>query len=241
MKKVLVAVDEYAASIGAAKKAVELAAKYNASLIAVRIEEESLLTQYEKEEESLSVTEYMDKVSERPLDLIAAYGKKQNIEVKVIKTTGTVASSVLRVAEEQQADFIVVGDSGRKGMERLHFGSVAISIIKSSTVPVIVVRNGMVDISDLVMMAAGELDEALPKEEYTAPVFNEERYNKNLSLSAKLCGLFIVTYFIAAFLTTSEFKSVAAFQIVGVPVAVILGMLVFAVGLGVTQAYLKRS
>jgi nucleotide-binding universal stress UspA family protein/uncharacterized membrane protein (DUF485 family) len=241
MKKVLVAVDEYAASIGAAKKAVELAVKYNASLLAVQVEEELILTPYEKEEESLAVREYMDKISDKPLDLIAAYAKKQNVDVQVIKVTGMVASSILKIADEQQVDFVVVGDSARKGLERMHFGSVAISIIQRSIVPVIVVRHGIVDISDLITLATEKLEEVLPKEEITAPVFNQERYSRNLSLSFKLCSIFIVTYFIAALLTTSEMEAVASFQIVGVPVAVILGMLVFVVGLGVTQSYLKKS
>ncbi len=241
MKKVLVAVDEYAASIGAAKKAVELATKYNASLIAVQVEEDLIRTAYEKEEESLAVKEYMDKISDRPLDLIAAYGKKQNIDVKVIKTEGMVARSILKIADEEQVDFIVVGDSDRKGMERIHFGSVATSIVQKSTVPVIVVRHGIVDISDLTLLATEKLDEILTKEETIAPIFNQERYDRNLSLSFRLCTIFIVTYFIAALLTTSELKAVASFHIIGVPVAVILGMLVFAVGLGVTKSYLRQS
>lgn len=240
MEKVLVAVDGYAASQGAAKKAVELAIKYGAELIAVQVEEESLLLEGEKEADSLANKKYLDQISERPLDLIAEYGKEKNLEVKTIKTTGIVAGTILKLAKEHSADFIVVGDSARKGLEKMHFGSVAESIVKESPVPVLVVKRGTIDISDMVPLAK-ELKGIKAKEVVAPPVFNDARYRKNFAKAFTLLIIFVLTYFGAALLTTAEFKNVAAFTILGVPLAVLLGMLVFVVGLGVTKSYLKRA
>lgn len=241
MKKVLVAVDGYTASMGAAKKAVELAVKYDAELIAIRVEEEFLRTEHEREEEFLAVRKYLGQISETPLELVAAYGKQQNIDVKTIKTSGVIASTILQLAETHNADFIVIGDSARKGLERIHFGSIAESIVKTSNVPVIVVRSGIVDISDI-MLLAKQIEGTVPKEEVAAaPVFSEKRYQQNFSTSFSLLTIFTIVYFGAALLTTAEFKHVAAFKIAGVPFAVLLGMLVFIVGLGVTRSYLKKS
>ncbi len=240
MEKVLVAVDGYAVSMGAAKKAIELAIKYDAELIAVQVEEESLLLESEKEADSLAIKKYLEQVSERPLDLVAAYGKKEGLKVKTIKTTGIVAGTILKLAKDYNVDFIVVGDSARKGFEKMHFGSVAESIVKESPVPVMVVKKGIVDISDMAPLAK-ELKDIKAEDVALPPVFNEERYRKNFVTSFTLLIIFALTYFGAALLTTAEFKHIAALTILGVPLAVLLGMLVFVVGLGVTQLYLKKA
>lgn len=238
MEKVLVAVDGYAASMGAAKKAVELAVKYGAELIAVQVEEESPLLEGEKEADSLASKKYLKQISERPLDLIAKYGKEKNLEIKTIKATGIVAGTILKLVKEHNANFIVIGDSARKGLEKMHFGSVAESVVKESPVPVLVVKRGTIDISDMLPLA--EELKGMKAEEAVPPVFNDARYRKNLAVSSTLSMIFALTYFGAALLTTAEFKNVAAFTILGVPLAVLLGMLVFVVGLGITQSYLKR-
>lgn len=75
----------------------------------------------------------------------------------------------------------------------------------------------------------------------TPPAFNEERFRKNRALALTLFTIFSVTYFTAALLTSAEFKEVAAFEILGIPLAVLLGMLVLAVGLGVTLIQVRSA
>ena len=47
---------------------------------------------------------------------------------------------ILALANEQRIDTIVVGTHGRRGLQRLFFGSVAERIVRRSHVPVVVVR-----------------------------------------------------------------------------------------------------
>ena len=49
--------------------------------------------------------------------------------------------AILDVAEEQEADLIVVGSHGRRGMDRMLMGSDAEQILRLSPVPVLVVRS----------------------------------------------------------------------------------------------------
>lgn len=54
--------------------------------------------------------------------------------------TGYAAEEILRVAEEEKADLIVMGTHGRKGIDLILFGSVAEKVVKSSTIPVLTIR-----------------------------------------------------------------------------------------------------
>jgi nucleotide-binding universal stress UspA family protein len=53
---------------------------------------------------------------------------------------GDVASTVCRVAEDLEADVVVVGSHGRTGLGRLLLGSVSEHIVRHAPCPVLVVR-----------------------------------------------------------------------------------------------------
>jgi len=59
-------------------------------------------------------------------------------EVEVVQ--GGVAKRIVRVAEEWEADLIVVGDTGRTGLKRIALGSVAETVVKAAPIPVLVVK-----------------------------------------------------------------------------------------------------
>ena len=64
---------------------------------------------------------------------------------KDVKATGTVvngyaAEEILNLVERTGADLIIMGTHGRKGIDRILFGSVAEKIVKSAAVPVMTVR-----------------------------------------------------------------------------------------------------
>ena len=44
------------------------------------------------------------------------------------------------VAEECEADMIIMGTHGRKGIDRILFGSVAEKVVKNSPIPVLTIR-----------------------------------------------------------------------------------------------------
>ncbi|MGL1863003.1 MAG: universal stress protein [Pseudodesulfovibrio sp.] len=71
-------------------------------------------------------------------EFIKANFKDLNVTGKVV--TGYPAEEVLAIAEAEGADMIVMGTHGRKGIDRILFGSVAEKIVKSSKVPVLTVR-----------------------------------------------------------------------------------------------------
>ncbi len=54
---------------------------------------------------------------------------------------GAAAETIIRVAQEEQADLIVVGTRGSKGLSRAVLGSVAGSVTRKSECPVVVVKS----------------------------------------------------------------------------------------------------
>ncbi len=54
--------------------------------------------------------------------------------------SGYAAEEILHFAEKEGSDLIVMGTHGRKGIDRILFGSVAEKIVKSATRPVLTLR-----------------------------------------------------------------------------------------------------
>ena len=53
---------------------------------------------------------------------------------------GYAAEEILNQATEEKADMIIMGTHGRKGIDRILFGSVAEKVVKNATMPVLTVR-----------------------------------------------------------------------------------------------------
>jgi nucleotide-binding universal stress UspA family protein len=60
------------------------------------------------------------------------------IDMKVLE--GYPSSALLDVAKDTTADLIVMGSHGRTGLKRLWLGSVAESVVREATLPVLIVR-----------------------------------------------------------------------------------------------------
>ena len=62
------------------------------------------------------------------------------VEAKGQVLIGYAAEEILNRAREEKADLIVMGTHGRKGIDRILFGSVAEKIVKNADMPVLTVR-----------------------------------------------------------------------------------------------------
>jgi nucleotide-binding universal stress UspA family protein len=66
--------------------------------------------------------------------------EKSGIAVSRKITEGYPAEDIIRIAEEGDMNLIVMGGIGATGLERFLLGSVADKVVRSSTIPVLVVR-----------------------------------------------------------------------------------------------------
>lgn len=61
-------------------------------------------------------------------------------EVKPVIVKGKVVEKIIEVAEENKADLIVMGTHGKKGIDKIIFGSVAEGLVKYSPIPVLTIN-----------------------------------------------------------------------------------------------------
>jgi nucleotide-binding universal stress UspA family protein len=85
-------------------------------------------------------TKEMVEASERMMDQVCRdhLGQCTNLERKVV--IGDAGEEIVRTAEREGIDLIVMGTHGRKGLDRTLFGSVAGYVVKHSSVPVLTVN-----------------------------------------------------------------------------------------------------
>ena len=77
--------------------------------------------------------------AERSMSEFMAENFKE-VEARGIVVVGYAAEEILAMAEKEHADLIIMGTHGRKGIDRILFGSVAEKVVKNSTCPVLTIR-----------------------------------------------------------------------------------------------------
>jgi nucleotide-binding universal stress UspA family protein len=90
-------------------------------------------------------SESKDKFVSRQVKLLEDMACELNLhnpELKIEKalTSGKAISSIINQAKEENADLIVMGSHGRKGLERLLLGSVALAVIAKADCSVAIVK-----------------------------------------------------------------------------------------------------
>ena len=74
------------------------------------------------------------------LEDLAASVKKRGIPVQVVTMKGYPHKAIVRFAEENQVDLIVISARGHSGLSRWLMGSVADRVLRGANVPVLLVR-----------------------------------------------------------------------------------------------------
>lgn len=150
MEKVLIAVDETKGSknvLGIFNNLVR-PPKEVLLLHVQRLEGRSLMldTLSESElstlKESLEGTEHKEKLDMHADKVLAYYRKKFEsaglVSVRTMKRAGIPADEILKAAEEEKVDLIVVGNNGKKGLHKLITGSVSAQVERNAAVQVLV-------------------------------------------------------------------------------------------------------
>lgn len=141
IQRILCAVDLSEHSILVAEYAVTMAKAFNAEVNVVYAA--PALTQYVGLHVSASsiesfVGEILAGAEKSMQDFVTEYFAGVKAKGKVLN--GYAAEEILKQAKEGEADIIIMGTHGRKGIDRILFGSVAEKIVKSSPIPVMTVR-----------------------------------------------------------------------------------------------------
>lgn len=129
-KTILVPTDgsEYAGR--AEDVAVSMASKYDARIVGVYVIDEKLIYPYDVlEEEGKSILKNLNEKA-----------GKEGVAVDEILVFGDPRKDLITITKRMNADLVVIGTHGKKGLEKLLLGSVAESILKSVESPVLLVK-----------------------------------------------------------------------------------------------------
>ena len=161
MEKIIVPIDFSDHSEFALKAAAKLAKRNNSELLALHMLEmsDALLTTTDNEHNQKII--FFLKLAEKRFNEFLEKDYLKDIKVVPIVKHFKVFSEVNDVAKEHNANLIVMGSHGASGLKEFFVGSNTERVVRNSDIPVLVVKNEVVDINfDTIIFATdfGEED-----------------------------------------------------------------------------------
>ncbi len=143
LSKILVAIDGSELSIKAADYGIEFAKKYDAKLIilyVIHVHAAGLM--YTTESAFKQFLDKNKKESEEWFKTISNHAKEQGVEIKTetVEEMYSVPGAIIKRAEEEDVDVIIVGGTGKSGFKKFLLGSVATDVVRYSRCPVFVIK-----------------------------------------------------------------------------------------------------
>jgi nucleotide-binding universal stress UspA family protein len=150
LQTVVVAVSGSEASINASKYGILLSKLYRARLIAVYVVDtatlkELLLSKIFVEDESAEYEKNLEDNGQRYLNYIEELAQKKGVTVQKVLRRGAVPTEVIRLAEEQDADMILLGGWEEKGGGRDVLSRQHREILVNSPVSILVVKESDIE------------------------------------------------------------------------------------------------
>ena len=148
MERILVGVDGSAPSLKAVDFAADLAGKYNAELILLKVagdrplELDTAVEEYARSEHMpAAAAEFVLTMADNILDNARKEAlAKGATQISVEPSFGDPAAQIIAAARDHQADLIVIGSRGHGRLAGLLLGSVAQKVVSLAPCPVVVVR-----------------------------------------------------------------------------------------------------
>lgn len=144
----MVATDGSACSGLVAEKGIELARLSGGKIYAVYVVSTDYLVPINGDSFPMSVDPYWESIHEawekqghEAVNSVKSLGEKKGINVEPVLLEGNTSEELIRYAEEEKMDIIVMGTLGKTGLDKLLLGSVAEKMVRHSKVPVMVVRD----------------------------------------------------------------------------------------------------
>ena len=110
--------------------AMEIAKKFNSTIVAVHIIDDKLIYPFEVlEDEGKSI---LKKVRER--------AENEDLAIEEVLIVGSPIHDMAKIVKKTRSDIVIIGTHGKTGLEKLILGSVAESALKTVQVPLLLVK-----------------------------------------------------------------------------------------------------
>jgi len=136
--RILLPTDGSATAVEATNVAMGLAKRFGSEVVAVFVDSSHVVDPIE--EEMIEVSEGVHH-SGAGLHYATLSGERNGVAVRAVRAEGATAHAILQTAEDEQCDLIVIGNTGRRGMQRMMLGSVAEAVVRDADVPVMVIKH----------------------------------------------------------------------------------------------------
>jgi len=142
IKKILFATDFSEGSSNSLPYAVDMAKRYGAKLYFVHVIYDVATTSgwYVPHVSMDELYKDMEKNAKAELEKSFIEEMRGFKDVEHVVLKGTPYEELARFAEENKVDLIVIGTHGRKGLDRMLFGSTAEQVVRHAPCPVLTVR-----------------------------------------------------------------------------------------------------
>ena len=141
IKKIILATDFSDTSKEAGYQALSLAKTNKAELKALHVFDTSALNVPMYAYLAVAGIEELEEARQRGIKTLKELAKSFDIEVETIFKEGDPGHEIIRVAEEINADLIVLGTHGHSGWKRFTLGSVAELVIRHAPCAVLTIRS----------------------------------------------------------------------------------------------------
>ncbi len=143
LKKILCPIDFSEHSLKALKNATEMADKFHAELILMNVIAPFPVLPATPHPVGFNVQSYEDELEENSLDNLTEIVDKnvpENIDTSTVVKKGDAATQIIKFADENDINLIVLSTHGTGALKHLIFGSVAEKVLRHSNCPVLTVR-----------------------------------------------------------------------------------------------------
>lgn len=139
-KKIMMATDSSVCSRMAANSAIELARLSGGIVYAVYVVSTDYFSSMAVDLDWERMCEALKKEGSQAVNYVKRAGEMEGVKVETILLKGHPVDALIRYAEEEGMDIVVMGSLGKTGLDRLLLGSVAENMVRHSKVPVMVVK-----------------------------------------------------------------------------------------------------
>jgi nucleotide-binding universal stress UspA family protein len=156
LRKILVPLDGSRLAEGALAEAIQLSGA-GAGLVLLRAVEATHLPMTDPTQAQLVVV----REAKNYLDVIAERARKAGVtDVETSIWYGPAGEAILETARTRDIDLIVMSTHGRSGLGRLVLGSVAETVLRGTTTPILVVRDQKAPLAAITAREARTVEEA---------------------------------------------------------------------------------
>ena len=138
--RILVPTDGSGGTRRAVEHAVDLAAIHGATLHGLYVVNTASYASFSTEATWEGIGDMLREEGRRAVEEITDLAAARDVPVETAVIDGSPSSEIVRYAEREGCDLVVMGTHGRGGIDRLLLGSVAERVVRSSDVPVLTIR-----------------------------------------------------------------------------------------------------